>query len=86
MDKNLIKWKASVFAGGRFFQQNHHFLPFFQHVQSDPPTAKSLSALIVQMIQFQEDSLAKNTKNPSFPRLPVSFYILLRLFKHEKWL
>ena len=48
----------------------------FQHVQSDPPTAKSLAQLISQMIQFQEDCLGKGAKNPQFPRLPVSFIFI----------
>lgn len=48
----------------------------FQHVQSDPPTAKSLAQLISQMIQFQEDCLGKGAKNPQFPRLPVSFMFI----------
>ena len=49
---------------------------YFQHVQSDPPTAKSLAQLISQMIQFQEDCLGKGAKNPPFPRLPVSFVFI----------
>ena len=49
---------------------------YFQHVQSDPPTAKSLAQLISQMIQFQEDCLGKGAKNPPFPRLPVSFIFI----------
>merc|ERR1712051_424346 len=47
-----------------------------KHVQSDPPTAKSLAQLISQMIQFQEDCLGKGAKNPPFPRLPVSFIFI----------
>ena len=43
-----------------------------QHVQSDPPTAKSLAQLVSQMIQFQEDYLGFKVDNPPFTRLPVS--------------
>lgn len=66
----LRRWRR--FAG---ITQISWFPSFFQHVQSDPPTAKSLSQLIVQMIQFQEDNLGKNAKNPSFPRLPLRHFI-----------
>ena len=48
---------------------------FFQHVQSDPPTAKSLSLLISQMIQFQEDQLGKVAKEPKNVRLPVRHFL-----------
>ena len=51
-------------AGKSFF--------FLQHVQSDPPTAKSLAQLVSQMIQFQEEYLGKSVKSPPFTRLPVS--------------
>ena len=44
----------------------------FQHVASDPPTAQSLSKLIQDFIQLQEDQLGRNSKNPPFTRLPVS--------------
>jgi len=46
-----------------------------QHVQSDPPTAKSLAQLVSQMIQFQEDYLGKNAKNPPFTRLPIRHFL-----------
>merc|ERR1711963_1177802 len=46
-----------------------------KHVQSDPPTAKSLSLLISQMIQFQEDQLGKVAKEPKFVRLPVRHFL-----------
>lgn len=44
-----------------------------QYVQADPPTAKSLSALVIQLIQFQEDNFGKNVSKPPLTRLPVSF-------------
>jgi len=46
-----------------------------KHVQSDPPTAKSLSLLISQMIQFQEDQLGKVAKDPKNVRLPVRHFL-----------
>merc|ERR1711963_51203 len=46
-----------------------------KHVQSDPPTAKSLAQLVSQMIQFQEDYLGKNAKNPPFTRLPIRHFL-----------
>jgi len=45
-----------------------------KHVSNDPPTAKSLSQLIQQFIQLQEDFLGKGAKNPSFTRLPVYMF------------
>jgi len=42
-----------------------------KHVASDPPTSKSLSQLIQQFIQLQEDHLGKGAKNPPFTRLPM---------------
>jgi len=45
-----------------------------KHVTSDPPTAKSLSQLIQQFIQLQEDCLGKGAKNPPFTRLPVFMF------------
>ena len=65
MWKQQIKWRKSL----RNEETNRFVL---QHVQSDPPTAKSLAQLVSQMIQFQEDYLGKNAKNPPFTRLPVS--------------
>ena len=53
------------------------YVCLFQHVQNDPPNAKGLAQLILQVIQFQEDSLGKSAKNPPFPRLPVSFFCIL---------
>ena len=46
----------------------------FQHVASDPPTAKSLSQLVVQLLQFQEDNFGKDADKPPRTRLPVSLY------------
>jgi len=45
-----------------------------KHVASDPPTAQSLSKLIQDFIQLQEDQLGRNSKNPPFTRLPVRLF------------
>ncbi|XP_023343822.1 SWI/SNF complex subunit SMARCC1 [Eurytemora carolleeae] len=45
-----------------------------KHVASDPPTAKSLSQLVQQFIQLQEDNLGKGAKNPAFTRLPMFLF------------
>ena len=46
-----------------------------QHVMSDPPTAKSLSQLISQVLQFQEDHLGKGVKSPPFARIPLRHFL-----------
>merc|ERR1711874_391615 len=46
-----------------------------KHVQSDPPTAKSLAQLVSQMIQFQEDYLGMKVNNPPFTRLPIRHFL-----------
>jgi len=43
-----------------------------QYLQADPPTNKTLAALVLQLIQFQEDNLGKNVSKPPLTRLPVS--------------
>ncbi|XP_017783860.1 PREDICTED: SWI/SNF complex subunit SMARCC2 isoform X2 [Nicrophorus vespilloides] len=44
-------------------------------IQSDPPTNKSLSSLIIQMLQFQEDNLGKNIQKPTMSRIPVKYFM-----------
>ena len=65
----------------RIFWQDFSFIIkivyFLQHVQSDPPTAKSLAQLVSQMIQFQEDYLGMKVNNPPFTRLPVSSKVII---------
>merc|ERR1712156_998932 len=46
-----------------------------KYVASEPPTAKSLSQLISQMIQFQEDNLSMTSKDPPFLRLPARHFL-----------
>ncbi|XP_012283205.1 SWI/SNF complex subunit SMARCC2 [Orussus abietinus] len=46
-----------------------------KYVQTDPPTNKSLSTLIIQLLQFQEDNLGKNVAKPPMTRLPVKCFL-----------
>lgn len=52
--------------------KNSNFLSF-QYVQTDPPTKESLSQLTIQLLQYQETKLGKNTTEPPMTRLPVSW-------------
>ena len=45
-----------------------------QHVASDPPTSTSLSKLVQEFLQLQEDYLGRAAKNPPFTRLPVRLF------------
>ena len=45
---------------------------WFQYVQAEPPTNKSLSTLVVQLLQFQEDNFGKGVSKPPLCKLPVS--------------
>ncbi|XP_018496360.1 SWI/SNF complex subunit SMARCC2 [Galendromus occidentalis] len=50
-----------------------------KYTQAEPPTAKSLAQLTVQMWQFQEDSLGKNSAKPRpLARLPISVFMDLK--------
>jgi len=44
-----------------------------KHVASDPPTGKSLSQLIQQLLELQESLLGRKAKNPMIVRLPVRY-------------
>lgn len=46
-----------------------------KYVQTDPPTSKGLSALVIQLIQFQEDNLGKNVSKPPLTRLPMRCFL-----------
>lgn len=46
-----------------------------KYIQTDPPTSKSLSALVVQLIQFQEDNFGKNVSKPPLTRLPMRCFM-----------
>ncbi|XP_046396705.1 SWI/SNF complex subunit SMARCC1 isoform X2 [Ischnura elegans] len=46
-----------------------------KYVQTDPPTNKGLAALVIQLIQFQEDNLGKNVVKPPLTRLPMRCFL-----------
>ncbi|XP_059488123.1 SWI/SNF complex subunit SMARCC2 isoform X2 [Neocloeon triangulifer] len=46
-----------------------------KHVQTEPPSNKSLSSLTIQLIQFQEDNLGKNATKPPMTRLPARCFL-----------
>lgn len=45
---------------------------WFQYVQNDSPSSKSLAGLVVQLLQFQEDAFGRRVNNPALTKLPVS--------------
>jgi hypothetical protein len=48
----------------------------FQYVQTDPPTKESLSQLVIQLVQYQETKLGKNSQDSSsITRLPVNIHL-----------
>ena len=50
------------------FILEHYFL---QYTQADPPTNKSLSALVSQLLQFQEEAFGKQVNRPLLTKIPV---------------
>jgi len=46
-----------------------------KYVVSDPPTAKSIATLVSQVIQFQEDNLGAQAKNPPQVRTPMRYFL-----------
>ena len=57
-----------------------------QYIQAEPPTNKSLAALVVQLLQFQEEAFGKLVSKPALTKLPVMqlFHCYLTYFWH--WL
>uniref|UniRef100_A0A672KNP4 SWI/SNF complex subunit SMARCC1-like n=1 Tax=Sinocyclocheilus grahami TaxID=75366 RepID=A0A672KNP4_SINGR len=49
-----------------------------KYVQTDAPSSKSLSGLVIQLLQFQEDSFGRRANNPSFTKLPAKCFQDLR--------
>nr|CAH56218.1 hypothetical protein [Homo sapiens] len=43
-----------------------------KYIQAEPPTNKSLSSLVVQLLQFQEEVFGKHVSNAPLTKLPVS--------------
>lgn len=52
------------------------FCAYFQHVQNDSPSSKSLAGLVVQLLHFQEDAFGRRVNNPALTKLPVSIQTL----------
>merc|ERR1712050_370713 len=46
-----------------------------KYVQADPPTNKSLATLVVQLLQFQEDSFGKAVNRPPLTKLPMKCFL-----------
>lgn len=53
---------------------------FLKYVQTDSPTSKTLAALVVQLLQFQEDAFGRRVSNPALTKLPVSLNLQHLLF------
>lgn len=60
------RWKIDL--GSVFLS----FSLFPQYIQAEPPTNKSLSSLVVQLLQFQEEVFGKHVSNAPLTKLPVS--------------
>lgn len=54
------------------------FFTLKQYVQTEPPTAKSLSNSVTQVIQFQEDAFGKNVPKPPLTRIPTKCFLDFR--------
>ncbi|VDI77388.1 Hypothetical predicted protein [Mytilus galloprovincialis] len=46
-----------------------------KYIQADPPTNKSLSSLVIQLLQFQEETFGKHVKNPAITKLPMKCFL-----------
>ncbi|KAL7829885.1 hypothetical protein AOLI_G00307700 [Acnodon oligacanthus] len=46
-----------------------------KYVQTDAPSSKSLSGLIVQLLQFQEDAFGRRASNPGLTKLPAKCFL-----------
>ncbi|XP_051997283.1 SWI/SNF complex subunit SMARCC2-like [Xyrauchen texanus] len=42
-----------------------------KYIQAEPPTNKSLSSLVVQLLQFQEEVFGQHVSNPPLTKLPM---------------
>jgi len=56
---------------------------FLKYVQTDSPTSKTLAALVVQLLQFQEDAFGRRVSNPALTKLPVSLSLQHFLFMFQ---
>ncbi|XP_054641034.1 LOW QUALITY PROTEIN: SWI/SNF complex subunit SMARCC2 [Dunckerocampus dactyliophorus] len=46
-----------------------------KYIQAEPPTNKSLSSLVVQLLQFQEEVFGRHVSNPPLTKLPVKCFL-----------
>ncbi|KAG2467863.1 SMRC2 protein, partial [Polypterus senegalus] len=46
-----------------------------QYIQAEPPTNKSLSSLVVQLLQFQEEVFGKHVSNAPLTKLPMKCFL-----------
>ncbi|KAL6457366.1 hypothetical protein MHYP_G00343290 [Metynnis hypsauchen] len=46
-----------------------------KYVQTDAPSSKSLSGLIIQLLQFQEDAFGRRASNPGLTKLPAKCFL-----------
>uniref|UniRef100_A0A2P2I1A1 SWI/SNF complex subunit SMARCC2 n=2 Tax=Hirondellea gigas TaxID=1518452 RepID=A0A2P2I1A1_9CRUS len=46
-----------------------------KHVAADPPTCKGLSQLVVQLLQFMEDTLGTKNSSPPLVKLPMRCFL-----------
>ncbi|XP_041337694.1 SWI/SNF complex subunit SMARCC2, partial [Pyrgilauda ruficollis] len=49
--------------------------PAPQYIQAEPPTNKSLSSLVVQLLQFQEEVFGKHVSNAPLTKLPIKCFL-----------
>lgn len=54
-----------------------------QYIQAEPPTNKSLSSLVVQLLQFQEEVFGRHVSNPPLTKLPVCPLFISAIHKHR---
>ncbi|MED6286284.1 SWI SNF, matrix associated, actin dependent regulator of chromatin, subfamily c, member 2 [Characodon lateralis] len=46
-----------------------------KYIQAEPPTNKSLSSLVVQLLQFQEEVFGRHVSNPPLTKLPMKCFV-----------
>ncbi|XP_026863650.1 SWI/SNF complex subunit SMARCC2 [Electrophorus electricus] len=46
-----------------------------KYIQAEPPTNKSLSSLVVQLLQFQEEVFGRHVSNPPLTKLPMKSFL-----------
>uniref|UniRef100_A0AAY4CZ50 SWI/SNF related, matrix associated, actin dependent regulator of chromatin, subfamily c, member 2 n=1 Tax=Denticeps clupeoides TaxID=299321 RepID=A0AAY4CZ50_9TELE len=51
------------------------FIWYRNYIQAEPPTNKSLSSLVVQLLQFQEEVFGRHVSNPPLTKLPIKAFL-----------